>query len=82
MQFVDVCTELNSVDDSIRRRSILLFSKLFKDECIPLNIEVAQVFFDYFVKRLNEFQITEEVMKAIQILLNRHKSLVDVRFLL
>lgn len=76
--FVDCCPELNHENDSVRRRSVLLISKLFKDESIDLDAKCAEIFFDYFIRRLNDFPIADEIAKTLQVLINRYPSLVDV----
>lgn len=78
LDFVDSCSELNSPDDSTRKRSILLLSRLFCEEAIDFDCGAAQVFIDYFIKRLNDFAITEEIVKGIQVLINRFPSLLNV----
>lgn len=62
----------------MRRRSVLLISKVFKDESIDLDAKCAEIFFDYFIRRLSDFPIADEVAKALQVLINRYPSLADV----
>ena len=78
LDFVDECSGLNAEDDSIRRRSILLFRKLFGEEALHYDDPTMQVFFDFFVKRLSDFNVTEEVLRTLIAITNHYPAVGEV----
>lgn len=78
LTFVDMCPELNSESDSIRRRSINLLSKLLTDTSLFFDDQTAQVFFDFFYKRLGDVAAAEELLKAMTSLFDRFPTAVRV----
>lgn len=78
LDFVDEATGLNLDNDSTRRRYILLFRKLFGEESLHFDDPTIQVFFDFFMNRLSDSSITEEVLKAMTVITQHYPSIVDV----
>ena len=78
LDFVDECTGLNAEDDSVRRRSVLLFRKLLGEESLQYDDPTMQVFFDFFVKRLSDFNVTEEVLRTLLAISSHHPAVGEV----
>ena len=78
LTFVDMCPELNSESDSIRRRSISLLGKLLSDTTLFFDDQTAQVFFDFFYKRLGDVAAAEELLKAMNSLFERFPAAMRV----
>ena len=81
LTFVDMCPELNSDVDSIRRQAINLLGKLLSDSLLPFDNQIASVFFDFFYKRLGDSVISEELLKAIVLIVDRYPQAITVLFL-
>lgn len=78
LDFVDECTGLNAEDDSIRRRTILLFRKLFEEESLRYDDSTMQVFFDIFIERLSDFNVTEEVLRTLIAIATHYPAVGEV----
>lgn len=78
LKFVDLCPELNSESDSVRRRCINLLGRLLSEPSLHFDGQTAQVFFEFFYKRLGDVAVAEELLKAMNSLLELFPTAVQV----